>query len=189
MKKVLFSFLCFLLLGFSQLRAQEINAETVKKEIEDGLISFVSSVKDESKGHTNNYEEFRLHLIGEKNVETITEEGNALLSKTYKLIVEDASEKAIINDGMKEFAGAFKFMLSSEIGNLKNANLEEASIKLFGGNESKVSAEKKEKKCKWYQIGCHLSNLWSWLMSDDGQKVIKTIYQVVFIFYGIGYIF
>ncbi len=186
MKKILFSFFCFIMLGFNQLKAEEITAESVKKEMETGLISFVSSVKDETKGHTKNYEEFRLHLIGEKNVETITEEGNALLSKTYKLIVEDASEEAIINEGMKEFAFAFKFLLASEIGNLENSDIEKASINLFGGNEIKVMAE--GKKCKWYQIGCHLSNVWSWLTGGGGEKALKMIYQFVSILKYLGWL-
>jgi len=49
---------------------------------------------------------------------------------------------------------------------IENVDLEVGELWLFGLDENSDSSfALKYKKCKWYQVGCHLSNVWEWLSS------------------------
>ena len=60
---------------------------------------------------------------------------------------------------------------------------ETSSVNLFGGdaeglqNSNSIMGRNEESGCRWYQIGCHLNNLWDWIV--DHQGGIKTVVAIV----------
>ncbi|WAC03722.1 hypothetical protein N7U66_10000 [Lacinutrix neustonica] len=68
--------------------------EEVKSNLRQGMSSFVESVKPFYKKGMS-YNTFKLGLIGENN-KKITDEGNALLNKSYAYLSKGISSKEIL---------------------------------------------------------------------------------------------
>jgi hypothetical protein len=175
MKK--FKLLFLFLIAIVSVKAQDITKEEIKKSLEDGIVSFVQSVKSTKGIQLDSYENFKLSLIGSNNLKSIPTEGNDLLSITYQLIKENASEAVIVSSGYTIFGKATKFVLETET---KNSNpsktLQNGSIALFGGDETSLkgydanNAGRSEAGCgthqncaHWYNFGCHINNAAVWL--------------------------
>ncbi|TAG04556.1 MAG: hypothetical protein EAZ44_04640 [Cytophagia bacterium] len=150
----------------------EYDEEKLKIELENGLMSFVNSLRSEYSSEID-FATFKLNLIGNSNLTTITVEGNALLEKTYQLLSENSDEVTIKREGLKEFAQATLFAIKYVENNISDASaFDKAWVELFGGNEISLKDGSLKKPCKWYQVGCHLSNFWGWL-GRNKENVIK----------------
>lgn len=143
----------------------------VRSEFRQGMADFVESVKPiYKKGMT--YSAFKRSLIG-KSAKTITTQGDALLLKAYNYISKSTATSYILkNESGKELASAFRFV------RLYNAEhkSKKGDLILFGNTTGDTfpsdSVLNKVQDCRWYQLGCHLSNLWDWLTGDsDGDGV------------------
>lgn len=181
MKKYNF-FLVFIFLFVSKtLFAQNYDEKLLRADLEQGVVSFVHAVKPayvEGADITS----FEIAVIGKKNLETITKEGKTLLDKTYNLLVRHASDEEIKKEAIKEFAGATKFVLEHIKDGKATPEDDKAYIALFGGDESGLNATLKSENaqgrpCKWYQVGCHLSNVWGWIKGNG--STVKTILEII----------
>jgi hypothetical protein len=156
---------------------------TLRVELENGMVSFVNSVKF---AYTSGISEtaFKTALIGNKNLQTIPAVGNELLNKTYALLAINANEQQIKQQGLREFAQATIFVLEYTQNNNLQINSERASVALFGGDAEELNSRLTEdlrKKCKWYQFGCHLGNLWAWIKNNPKtvEIAIKFIFEII----------
>ncbi|RCW89723.1 hypothetical protein [Winogradskyella arenosi] len=80
---------------------------------------------------------------------------------------------------------AFQVMVANAESNgaktLADMDLEAESINHWGSDVENLS----KRDCKWYQIGCHLSNIWDWLNTKPGNggqtnlQMIASILSVV----------
>jgi hypothetical protein len=178
MKKITFLLLFFI--SFITLNAQDISKDEMKKSLEEGIVSFVKSVKSTIGAELGaNYEAFKTQLIGASNLGSIPEEGNNLLALTYQLIKDNADDNEIIERGFNTFKLAAAYVLKNETNNPNPSNtLKNGQKALFGGNESsfkgfdpledgKVAAGGgcgSYRECAhWYSIGCHLHNAGVWI--------------------------
>jgi hypothetical protein len=155
--------------------------KTFQTELENGVVSFVNTVKGVYDG--SDLVTFKTKLIGAKNIKTITKEGDALLNEAYALIAKGANEAEIKKEGLKEFAAATSFVLDYIQKNQIAPDSKVSFVVLFGGDEAGLNESGLEvagKPCKWWQIGCHLSNAWDWIVKN--QNTLKTIAEIVKIF-------
>jgi len=160
----------------------------MKAEFRNGMASFVESVKPIYTSGMS-YTSFRFALIG-TNSKNITKEGNALLNKAYTYIVNSkSSDYIIINDSGKEIAVALFYIKKYDLKN-KSSN---GDLVLFGNTKGKTfpgdSLLNKQRECRWYQLGCHLSNAWDWLVNggmDEITSIIEDGVGILLILQSIG---
>jgi|GEM_PF-2230772 len=198
MKKIFFYFV-YTLISIVNVAAQDLTTEQVKEDIYNGIVSFVSSVKEALPGEYGTFDEFKLALIGKDNSETITKEGNELLKTTYDLIKVKASAAEIKEKGWRPFAQASRVVLDYEKDEKKysGVKLQNGSVYLFGGHgssilnfdENGVSARAaaggncgEHRNCRWYQIGCHLHNVGVWIC-EHKDLLAGIAYGVTIIYY------
>ena len=192
MKKMILIF-CYFFASLFTLKAnnENLSEELIKKDIEDGIVSFVNSIKPIVQlSEITSYEQFRLQLIGLQNSESITQEGNELLQITYELLVSNANAETVIQMGFKPFAKALKYIIEYEKDQevFSGYTLNKGSVQLFGGNEvgllmaSTNIAEagdcgEHREGCKWYQFGCHAHNIGVWFCNN--YKTLAAIYYLI----------
>lgn len=147
----------------------------VETELRKGMASFVDGVRSiHTKGMS--YEEFRIKLVGNDLSKNVTKEGNDLLNKAFDYVSSGTSSKEIINSGsVKEIAAAVFFVREY---NDKNRSSHGDAV-LFGSVKGgddfpENSAMSAKRNCKWYQIGCHLSNIWDWI-KENWETVIAIL--------------
>jgi hypothetical protein len=153
------------------------NPAILKSELEDGVVSFVKSVKFAYTPGISQ-RDFKETLIGAKNLSSIPSAGDKLLNKAHQLLANNATDSLIKAQATLEFAEATLFVLEYAQANNLAAHSEEASNALFGGDESAFrSSDDGPRPCKWYQIGCHLSNLVDWI--ENHPKTVQVIIQII----------
>lgn len=142
--------------------------EDVKIKLRQGMNLFVESVKPFYKKGMS-FEEYKLVLVG-KNNKNITVEGNALLKKAYIYISNStSSEKIIDEDSTIEFVKALSYINKSN----SEKNSSDREFLLFGstkGNTFPLANNTNNKKaypCRWFQIRCHLVQLFGDSTADD----------------------
>jgi hypothetical protein len=151
----------------------------LKSEFRQGMANFVEGVKPfYRKGMS--LDEFKAALVGE-NIKDITNEGNELVKKAYEYLVGSTSYSEIEKgDSGKEIAAAFVYVKKYNIIN----KTQDGDAKLFGGSVDNDFAKSvsSKRKCRWYQVGCHLSNVWDWLSGDpdgNGQTGAEELLDVL----------
>ena len=146
----------------------------MKAEFRNGMATFVESVKPIYKPGMS-YMSFRSSLIG-INSKDITNEGEALLNKAFTYIVNSrSSDYIVINDSGKEIAVALFYIKKYDIEH-KSSN---GDLVLFGNTTGKPFPSdiilNKQRKCRWYQVGCHLSNAWNWLVNGGMEEITDIV--------------
>lgn len=84
MRSLIFSIILVAIVGFNS-HAQGISDKEITEDMQNGIISFVNSVKNTIELQSS-YSDFKEKLIGSKNMLSITKEGEDLLKVTYELI-------------------------------------------------------------------------------------------------------
>lgn len=147
----------------------------VETELRKGMASFVDGVRSiHSKGMS--YEEFKIKLVGNDLSKNVTKEGDDLLNKAFAYLKEGTSSNEIIkNDSAREMAAAVLFVRNY---NDKNRTMDGDAV-LFGSVKGgddfpENSAMSAKRDCKWYQLGCHLSNIWNWI-KENWETVIAIL--------------
>ncbi|WP_124979562.1 hypothetical protein [Nonlabens xiamenensis] len=155
----------FFVLFAIQIHAQQqkfSNADRsfIKNELSIGMASFVDALKPYYEEGMNE-EAFVENLLGRQEVNDIPAEGKALLKKGFYYLEKGVASKDIIDtDPGKEMAAAVIFL---------RFNSNKSDKDLFGLDENEFiqnnlyKDSKMKKKCRWYQIGCHLQNLFDFL--------------------------
>lgn len=164
----------FVIFGSSIFAQDYTDSKTLQTALEKGAVSFVKSVSPAySKGM--DVKSFKTKLIGEKNVATITKEGDALLNEAYNLLSKNASEDVIKKEALKEFAAVTSLALQYAKDGKINLEDKDGYVPIFGNDESGLGdLGQSVEGCKWYQLGCHLSDLWDWI-GRNKETIIKVL--------------
>lgn len=141
-----------------------IDTVYVVDETRNAMISFTNGIKAYYEEGMS-YSDLKYALDPADSLVDITTKGDALLFEAYSNIANNVSEEDV--DGIK-ITEALQFILQNSLDqgytNTKEVDFESGSKILFGLDANYGLAAKGG--CKWYQIGCHLSNLWNWLTAD-----------------------
>ena len=162
----------------------EKEIDYVQSEMKNGMVSFVESVHPiYEKGMDSN--DFTNALIGEKNARNITQEGKNLLDKAFVYLDRESSTEEILKvDTGVEMASALLFVKKYNY----EKKSEDGDFVLFGNTTGDTFPSddilSTSRKCKWYQIGCHLSNIWNWLVENHETvlAVLTTISTIIGMF-------
>lgn len=176
MKNLFFAILslCFISNGISQ-TAQE--KERVRKDLATGMVSFVQSTRHVYK-KGQSYQEFQRALCGTK---IPTQSGLALLKKSHEFLSKGTSDAEIQNTYDGQEIGVAMFALND----IKIKNKNATGAELFGGTTGDFNPyTDNSKRCKWYQIGCHLTNLLNWI-SENHTNISVAVQTIGVIFPGI----
>lgn len=153
----------------------------IQSQLVDGMVSFVESVRPfYAKGDT--YPQFKLKvLIGNEAsaaktaLPTLPPEGEAMLQKAYEYLSQGYSATSIARkDNGKTIGNAAVFMYNYQRENGKSSI--SADVALFGGNQNALEnnplSNASRKKCKWWQLLCHLQSIFG---DDGGQQILDGI--------------
>lgn len=159
----------------------------VQSQLIDAMVSFVESVRPfYTAGDT--YQQFKLKvLIGNQTeaaktaLPTLPPEGEAMLKKAYEYLSNGLTDRGIAGkDNGKTIGEALLFTYNYQKDNSKSSI--SADVALFGGNQLVLDnnplAESSRKRCKWWQVICHLENVIDWI-NDNGEDVIEAIGIVI----------
>ena len=153
----------------------------VQSQLIDAMVSFVESVRPfYTAGDT--YQQFKLKvLIGNQTeaaktaLPTLPPEGEAMLKKAYEYLSNGLTDRGIAGkDNGKTIGESVIFMYNYQKNNSKSSI--SADVALFGGNQLVLDnnplAEASRKRCKWWQLLCHLQSIFG---DDGGQQVLDAI--------------
>jgi len=183
MKKLVFGLIAMVLFSFVG-NAQDFTKEEARVNAAKVLINFKSTlVADFNKSRT--FEDFIKNVTGPYNPTTIPAEGKDLLRVTYDYLSRRTSDKEILTTySGKEIANAFRF--------LKN-NPEKDESQLFGfvvngktnlggkgGPSVNFEIFESEYPCKWYQIRCHLQQIFGEKAGDKLTDALITAIILLF---------
>lgn len=171
MKNLLFGLIAAVLFSFSG-NAQKLTQEDVRLLLAQGMADFSSSLKP-AFSKSDNVEDFKKIITG-CWYPKITNEGNELLEAAYKLLSNKTTEDEILkNYNGKEMAQAALYIDAQA----KKGIVVDGTV-IFGGTNGDFNpyATLFTAKCRWYQIGCWLNEIFG---EEGGQTILHEI--VVFL--------
>ena len=128
------------------------------------MISFVDGISEFYKSG-DSYNDLKNELDPVDGLENMDPAADDLLYAAYTHLSTNASDSDLTGE---EMIRAFEVMVANAEANgaktVSEMDLEAESVNLWGSDVENLS----KKDCKWYQIGCHLSNFWNWLNSKPG---------------------
>lgn len=151
--------------SYTSRKASEIDTAFVVKSTKIATINFTNEIKAfYTDGMSFSDLKHELDPIGE--LTNITPVGDELLQEAYSNIVNKVKDDDV--NGLK-MTKALLFIAESSfesgVVNVEDVDFESGSKELFGLDDSYVISSKMG-GCSWYQVGCLLSSLWSWLSAD-----------------------
>ena len=153
MKKLILIMLfnCGCLYSFAQSAVTESEAKTIIASL---MASFTEKTSFAySKGIS--LERFKENLLIRPTAVT---EGNAMIESAYNYLSRSATRDQIIKeDNGKAAAAALRFLLK-----FQTKAIVPDGAELFGGSEAVKITEQRE-GCRWYQLLCHLTQLYMWI--------------------------
>jgi hypothetical protein len=128
------------------------------------MISFVTSIRGfYTEG--DSYEDLKLTLDSENQLENMDPVVRELLFKAYEHISNNTNDDEL--DGIEMLNVATVLMQNAQndgLEDINQINLETYSLQLWGSDLGNLA----KSGCRWWALGCHLSNFWSWLNNDAG---------------------
>ena len=153
MKKLILIMLfnCGCLYSFAQSAVTESEAKTIIASL---MASFTEKTSFAySKGIS--LERFKANLLIRPTAIT---EGNAMIESAYNYLSRSATRDQIIKeDNGKTVAAALRFLLK-----FQTKTIEPDGSELFGGREA-VRITEQRQGCRWYELLCHLMQLYMWI--------------------------
>lgn len=137
MKKVLIALL-LLTMGFN-LKAQDMTREEARHASAKVMVQFKASLSDYYES-SDNYNDFKNIVTKNRNINS---NGDDLLRKTYDFFEQNVEDETIL----QEYNG---YEIAKVLKDVENGN------RPLGGGEDENADEEEDKKCKWYQVRCHL---------------------------------
>ncbi|MFC4634785.1 hypothetical protein ACFO3O_12760 [Dokdonia ponticola] len=160
----------------------EIQNINIEQTLVDAMSSFVESVRPfYTAGDT--YQLFKLKvLIGNQTaaaktaLPTLPPEGEAMLRKAYEYLSTGLTDRGITEkDNGKTIGEALLFTYNYQKNNSKSSI--SADVALFGGNqlalENNPLADTSRKKCKWWQVWCHVTSLLDSVFGEEVGDIIE----------------
>lgn len=139
------------------------------------MISFVDGIS-EFYEEGDSYEDLKSKLDPMNALEDMHPAANKLLYKAYTHL--SSNELPTKLNGL-ELMQVFKIMLLNAeqrgVENLGEMDLELESLEIWGSSVQNLA----KKKCKWWQLGCHVSNAWAWLGGSSNGNGGQTNGQVL----------
>lgn len=145
------------------------------------MISFVNGIS-EFYNNGDSYNDLKNELDPVDGLVNMHPAANDLLYAAYEHLSTNGNDNNLTGE---EMINAFQVMVANAEANgaktVSDMDMEAESINLWGSDVENLS----KKDCKWYQIGCHLSNFWNWLNSKPGNggqtnlQMIASILSVV----------
>ena len=160
MKKLLFGVMATVLFSFIG-NAQKTNENDLRLEFAKRMVSFVESVRP-AYSEKISFKTFKAKLLNDEI--GLTVQGDKLLESAYIFLQNKTTSDEIIRVGnVKPLMDAFVFV--KDYNNRTKSS--KGDLVLFGMNSDNDAVLKTPyKTCKWYQILCHLSNVWNWLVDN-----------------------
>ena len=153
MKKLILIMLfnCGCLYSFAQSAVTESEAKTITASL---MASFTEKISFAySKGIS--LEQFKANLLIKPTAFT---EGNAMIESAYNYLSRSATRDQIIKeDNGKTVAAALRLLLK-----FQTKTIEPDGSELFGGREA-VRITEQRQGCRWYELLCHLMQLYMWI--------------------------
>ena len=171
MKNLLLGLVATVLFAFNA-NAQKITQESVRLQLAQGMSDLTVSLKP-AFDKTTNVDDFKKTITGSW-YSKITKEGNDLLNASYKLLSNKTSQEEILkNYNGKEMAAAALF-----VNNLSKKGIKTDGSELFGGKTGDFNpyASTVRARCKWYQLGCILKEIFG---DAGGEAILDVIVRVL----------
>jgi len=206
MKSIKIYIVLLLLAAATQMNAQRVGGATkpahsfppqdvayVQSQFINGMVDFVEAVRPfYTVG--DSYQQFKVKvLIGYQQnsprtaLPILPSEGEAMLQKAYKYLKSGLTPAQVRKeDNGKTIAEAYVFTLEEQ---KRGRSSLDAQAALFGGNKialdksSDLSRAVGKKKCKWWQLACHLVNVATWV--NNNAPVIISATQTILEFLAI----
>ncbi len=128
------------------------------------MISFVQDISNFYKAN-DSYEDLKRKLDPVNHLDNMHPAANDLLFKAYLHLSNNGNNSDLTGEEIMVF---FDVMLknaqSDGINDVSKVDFTKESLNLWGSDVDNLA----KGSCKWYQIGCHLSNFWNWLNSSPG---------------------
>ncbi len=167
MKNLLFGIIATILFAFNG-NAQKLSQEDVRLILAKGMAEFTVNLKP-AYDKTENVEDFKKTITG-CWYSTMPVEGNDLLDAAYRILEKKLSEDEVLKEyNGKELATAVLYLDS-----LSKKGVRTDGSELFGGTTGDFNpyATLSSAKCRWYQLGC-------WLNEIFGESVGEAIVTVI----------
>jgi hypothetical protein len=159
--KTMFLFFSMLFLSCFIHAQQKLTQEEARFICAEMMANFTNAVSDNYKEGMG-YEEFQASLCGEWQP---VEEGKAQLEKAFSIIEKKTSKDEILKTyAGVEIAGSLRFL-----SRLNEIGIESDGSELFGGKTESKADETGERKCKWYQVWCHVQVFANWVLQNWDQ--------------------
>ena len=171
MKNLLLGLVATVLFAFNA-NAQKITQESVRLQLAQGMSDLTVSLKP-AFDKTTNVDDFKKTITGSW-YSKITKEGNDLLNASFKLLSNKTSPEEILkNYNGKEMAAAALF-----VNNLSKKGIKTDGSELFGGKTGDFNpyASTVTARCKWYQLGCILKEIFG---DAGGDAILDVIVRVL----------
>jgi hypothetical protein len=171
MKNLLLGLVATVLFAFNA-NAQKITQESVRLQLAQGMSDLTVSLKP-AFDKTTNVDDFKKTITGSW-YSKITKEGNDLLNASFKLLSNKTSQEEILkNYNGKEMAAAALF-----VNNLSKKGIKTDGSELFGGKTGDFNpyASTVTARCKWYQLGCILKEIFG---DAGGDAILDVIVRVL----------
>jgi len=171
MKNLLLGLVATVLFAFNA-NAQKITQESVRLQLAQGMSDLTVSLKP-AFDKTTNVDDFKKTITGSW-YSKITKEGNDLLNASFKLLSSKTSQEEILkNYNGKEMAAAALF-----VNNLSKKGIKTDGSELFGGKTGDFNpyASTVTARCKWYQLGCILKEIFG---DAGGDAILDVIVRVL----------
>lgn len=131
--------------------------EEVREEMAHIMVKFKSGL-EEFYVENQNFDQFKTRIFNDSN-HHISNDADSLLYFALVLIEENISDDYIMSYYQgAEIAKIFLYLLD-------NPDLNEADYFNYYDNEAFQALG----GCKWYQVGCHLRKVWSWVSDNTAE--------------------
>lgn len=162
MKNLLLGLIATVLFSFNA-NAQKTQ-EDVRLILAKGMVDFTNSLKP-AFDKSATFDGFKRTVTGNWYPK-ITNEGNNLLNAAYKLLSKKTSQEDIL----KNYNGKEMAVAALYIDSLSKKGTKTDGTELFGGTTGDFNpyANTVVAKCRWYQLGCILKDIFG----DTGGQVI-----------------